>query len=278
MSSVGILYVIALPIGNPRDITLRALDVLSSVDIVAAEDTRTFNELCKELKIEPKRVVAHHEHNEAESTQGLIALLLKGDNVAIVTDAGTPGISDPGFRLVRQSFVAEIKVVPLPGASSLTTALSISPIGGRSSYFGGFLSSTSAQRKKELEELKEKADRLVLFESPHRLLEHLSDALEVFGNTEVCACRELTKTYEEIQWGTLTEVIKHFEFHPPKGEFVLIYAKPLDSGQDQIIIEQNIRDLLQQGRSPSDIVKDLQDQTSLKKKQLYNLVLKIKAR
>ncbi|HEX4923738.1 MAG TPA: SAM-dependent methyltransferase, partial [Bdellovibrionales bacterium] len=134
----GTLYVVALPIGNPKDITSRALEILSKVDVVAAEDTRTFNELAKQLQIAPSKVVAHHEHNEEESAKGLLALLLGGQTVAITTDAGTPNLSDPGYRLLREAFENGVRVVPLPGASALTTAVSAAPIGGRKLFFGGF--------------------------------------------------------------------------------------------------------------------------------------------
>lgn len=272
----GTLYVVPLPIGNPKDISLRALETLNGVDVIAAEDTRTFNEVARQLQIAPKKVVAHHEHNEAESAKGLLALLLGGQSVAITTDAGTPNLSDPGYRLLHEAFENGIKVVPLPGASALTTAVSAAPIGGRKMFFGGFAPATSGERVAEFKTLFSLVHKAAYFEAPHRLVAHLEDALAVFGNTEVCIARELTKTYEELRAEKLSDAVTHFKLTPPKGEFVVIYnvpARPTATAED---LQTLIRERLNEGRSPSDIVKEFQGQTELKKKQLYDLVLKLK--
>lgn len=273
----GTLYVIALPIGNPRDISKRALDTINSVDIVACEDTRTFKELAQALGLTPKKVVAHHEHNERESASGLIALLAEGKSVALVSDAGTPNVSDPGYDLLQQARSSGVKVVPIPGASSLVTALSVAPIGGRKVFFGGFAPTTSKERREEMKSVAEVSHKIVYLEAPHRVVENLEDALATFGDTDVCIARELTKTYEEIMTCPVSEAIKHFNSKPPKGEFVLIYRSQDASGPEDLQnLERKLLSRLKDGASPSDIVKEFQGQTSLKKKALYDLVLKLK--
>jgi 16S rRNA (cytidine1402-2'-O)-methyltransferase len=272
-SKTGTLYVVALPIGNPKDITLRAIEVLNAVDVIAAEDTRTFQELANQIKVTPRKLVAHHEHNEEQSVKGLLQILENGNDVALVSDAGTPVINDPGFRFLREAYAHAIQVRPIPGPSALMAALSAAPIGGGNFYFGGFPPAQSKSRKETLQAARSQAQKLIFFEAPHRIVEHLQDALEIFGNTEVCVCRELTKLYEEILFTPLEKALDHFKQNEPKGEFVLIYQSPPDDMLSLETLEETIREKLNNGERPSDIVKEFQG--LMKKKELYNLVLKL---
>ncbi|MEQ1876195.1 MAG: 16S rRNA (cytidine(1402)-2'-O)-methyltransferase [Bdellovibrionia bacterium] len=272
----GTLYIVALPIGNSRDITLRAIDVLNQADVIACEDTRTFNEAASGLGVTAKKTVSHHEHNEDESARGLLELLQSGKDVALVSDAGTPGVSDPGFKLVREAAKAGVKIVPIPGASSLTTALSVAAIGGRRLFFGGFAPSSSKERRAEIESARAAVHKFAYLESPHRVVEHLEDVLAVLGDTDVCIARELTKTFEEVLTCTVKEALTHFAKKPPKGEFVLIYlTQDPEPGAVLEKLEETIVNRLNDGASASDIVKEFQGQTALKKKALYDLVLKL---
>lgn len=272
----GRLFIVGLPIGNPQDITLRALDVLKSVEVIAAEDTRTFSELAHQLKISPKRLIAYHEHNEKESAEGIMHLLVQGQSVAIVSDAGTPGISDPGFRIVKLAHSLGIIPIAIPGVSALTTALSISPIGGRSHYFGGFLHADSKERKRELSEVKGRADRLVFFESPSRIVEFLQDAQEILGSVSATVLRELTKPYEEIRTNLIAELIVYFQQHPPRGECVIILESPKLSGLSAEETRAAILALFEKGMSSRDVREHLQTESVLSRRDLYQLIEELK--
>lgn len=271
----GTLYIVALPIGNPLDLCERAKTVLGLVDYVAAEDTRTFKELAHQIQVHPNNLIAYHEHNEKGSSQELIRFLENGKTIAIVSDAGTPNISDPGFQILRLCFEHGVPVVGIPGPSSLTYALSVCPIGGKSHYFGGFAPQHSADRIKEFKEKSTVADRVVYFESPHRLLEHLQDAEKIFkGNCLVL--RELTKTYEEILFKPISELITHFENKKPQGEFVIIYPGQEKSSLSLEDLKDELTDLVRENLKPSDILKRVQDLTQLTRREIYDLITEIK--
>lgn len=271
----GTLYVVALPIGNSHDISEHAKTVLGLADYIAAEDTRTFKELALQLDIKTQNVIAYHEHNEKGSTPELLRFLEKGKTIAVVSDAGTPNISDPGFHILKACFEHHFPVVGIPGPSSLTYALSVCPIGGKSHYFGGFPPPSSKERIDEFKQKSTVADRIVYFESPHRLLEHLKDAQNVFkGNCLVL--RELTKKYEEILFKPISEMIEHFESKKPQGEFVIVYSgqeKPLLSLDD---LKGELADLVRENLKPSDILKKVQDFTKLTRREIYDLITEIK--
>jgi 16S rRNA (cytidine1402-2'-O)-methyltransferase len=273
----GTLFIVATPIGNSADWTERAKKTLSTVDVVAAEDTRLLKRELAKVKLSPKKVVTHHNHNEEASTKGLIENLLEGQDVALASDAGTPLISDPGFRLVSMAREKGIKIVPIPGASSLTAALSASSLGGKTYFFGGFLSTQSETRKRELRRYRRSAESIVFFEAPHRLRELLLEAEEIMGGeTQTVVCRELTKAYEEIIQSTLAEVRKHFQVNEPRGEFVVIFkGAPLEQ-LDLHETEKEVIKLLNYGRSASDVLEELQPVTELTRKQLYDIILKFK--
>ena len=217
----GTLYVVATPIGNLRDITLRALEVLKGADVVAAEDTRTTSVLFRHYGIST-RLVSLNQHNEFEKSEAVIALLDEGKSVALVSDAGTPAISDPGEHLVNRARSAGFEIVPIPGANAAITALSASGLSGNGFVFQGFLPSRSSARKKVLSSLKECPRAIVLYEAPHRIAECAEDLREIMGGgRKVVFCRELTKLYETIHSCTLAEAPLWLSSQQ-KGEFVVI--------------------------------------------------------
>lgn len=220
----SVLYVVATPIGNLRDITLRAVDILKTVDVVVAEDTRVGSKLLRHFGIDA-RVIASHEHNERRSAAGIVKLLAEGKSVALTTDAGTPAISDPGSEAVAQARAKGFTVVPIPGASALTAALSV--CGQRLSrvMFCGFLPAKDADRRKALQELAGLSATLVFYEAPHRVLKTVDDMVQILGaDGRVALCRELTKLYEETHVCALGEARAWLESMPERvrGEFVLV--------------------------------------------------------
>ncbi len=219
----GILYVVSTPIGNLNDITFRAIDILKNVNFIATEDTRTTGKLLKHFSISTK-MISYHEHNEISSSENLCKLLDKGNDIAIVSDAGTPCISDPGYRIVHLAKSRGVLVTSIPGASSVTSALSVSGLPTDHFYFEGFLPRKKG-RKTRLEFLKSLDATIVIFESPMRLLKTLSHIQEFIGERVVSVCRELTKIYEETFMGNVTEVIEYFSNKKIRGEIVILIAK-----------------------------------------------------
>jgi 16S rRNA (cytidine1402-2'-O)-methyltransferase len=219
----GTLYLVATPIGNLEDVTLRALRVLKEVDLIACEDTRHTRKLLAAYQI-AKPTTSYHEHNERERTTELIERLLAGANIALVSDAGTPLVSDPGFRLVREAIARGVPVVPLPGPSAFVTALVASGVAAAEFMFVGFLPARSGARRTRLSELVSYNVTLVIYESPHRLKETLKDALNILGDRKVVVARELTKMHEQFLRGTLSEIAAGFDENSVRGEIVLIIA------------------------------------------------------
>jgi len=221
------LYLVATPIGNLGDITLRALETLAAADILAAEDTRVTRVLLDRYGIR-KRAVAYHQHNEAEAGERLLAALKEGKSVALVSDAGTPLVSDPGYRLVAVAYAEGLRVVPVPGASAVLAALAASGLPSDTFLFAGFLPSKAGQRRSRLEELKAVPATLIVFESPHRLAESLETMTATFGGgRNAVVARELTKAFEEIRRGTLATLAEYYaEAGAPKGEIVMLVAPP----------------------------------------------------
>ncbi|HJW38998.1 MAG TPA: 16S rRNA (cytidine(1402)-2'-O)-methyltransferase [Candidatus Udaeobacter sp.] len=220
------LYVVATPIGNLGDITLRALDVLKSVDLIAAEDTRHSGMLLKHFGIK-KPFISYHEHNEATRTAELAERLARGENVALITDAGTPGLSDPGLRLVRECIQREVPFTIIPGPSSILTALIGSGFSTDRFSFCGFLPVKSGKRERELRAAAERRDTAIFFESPYRLTKTLAVCMDVMPDRQLCVARELTKKFEEFRRGTAGELLAHYQAHPPKGEIVLVISGQL---------------------------------------------------
>ena len=217
----GALYLVSTPIGNLEDVTLRALRVLREVDRVAAEDTRHVRKLLQHYGIR-QRVVSCHEHNERARTTQLLELLRSGRSVALVSDAGTPVLSDPGGHLVRACVESGIPVVAVPGPSAVTTALVVSGLPAQQFLFLGFLPRRRPARRRFLEGVRDQPATLVLFESPHRLVECLEDLREVLGDRRAAVCRELTKLHEEVRRGTLSELVASFRDVPVRGEVTVV--------------------------------------------------------
>ena len=217
------LYVVATPIGNLGDITLRALEVLKDVDLVAAEDTRHSGILLKHYQI-AKPLISYHQHNEAMRTAQLVERLAAGEKIALITDAGTPGISDPGARLIRKCIKRELPFTIIPGASSISTALVGSGFSAERFFFGGFLPIKSGQRERELRAAATREVTSIFFESPYRLTKTLKASIDILQDRQLCVARELTKKFEEFRRGTATELLAHYEAHLPKGEIVLLIS------------------------------------------------------
>jgi 16S rRNA (cytidine1402-2'-O)-methyltransferase len=218
------LYVVATPIGNLGDITVRALEVLKSVDVVAAEDTRHSGMLLKHFEIK-KPLVSYHEHNEAMRTAQLVERLAANENVALITDAGTPALSDPGARLIHACIERGLPLTIIPGPSSILVALVGSGFSTERFYFGGFLPVKSGQRERELRATAERGETTIFFESPYRLTRTLAVCIGIMPDRQLCVARELTKKFEEFRHGIASELLAHYEAHPPKGEIVLVISQ-----------------------------------------------------
>ena len=217
------LHVIATPIGNLGDITLRALEALKNADVVAAEDTRHSGMLLKHFHI-ARPLLSYHEHNEAMRTAQLVERLEARENVALITDAGLPGISDPGMRLIRACLKRNLPFTIVPGPSALLTALVGSGFSTEKFFFGGFLPPKSGGRARDLQAAAAREETSVFFESPHRLVKTLAAAREIMPDRPLCVARELTKKFEEFRQGNASELLAHYEAHPPKGEIVLVVS------------------------------------------------------
>ena len=223
MSSFGKLFVVGTPIGNLADITYRAVDTLNSVDFIFAEDTRVSKKLLNHYNID-KKIYSYHDHSKDSEVEKLTNLLESGNDVALISDAGTPTVSDPGYRLIRECVKKGVDIVPIPGPSAVTTALSVAGLPSDSFTFVGFLPQKKGRIKK-IEQLSEINNTIILFESPHRLLKTLNQLFEILGNRQVAIGRELTKLYEEIIRGNLKDVIQEFSKKSVKGEIVIMIGK-----------------------------------------------------
>jgi len=217
------LYVVSTPIGNLGDITLRALEVLKSVAVIAAEDTRHSGMLLKRFEIK-KPLLSYHEHNEAMRAAQLVERLAAGEDVALITDAGTPALSDPGARLIRECIKRGLSFTIIPGPSSILAALVGSGFSTEKFCFRGFLPVKSGRRKRELLTAVNREETTIFFESPYRLTKTLAACIEIMPDRQLCVARELTKKFEEFHRGTAAELFAHYEAHPPKGEIVVIVA------------------------------------------------------
>ncbi len=219
----GTLYIISTPIGNIRDITLRALDILGEVALIAAEDTRVSRKLLSHYGISA-RMESFHKFNEESKKSKLLKVLLDGKSVALISDSGTPGISDPAFSIVREVIKHNIPITSVPGANSIIPALVLSGLPTDKFYFGGFPPVKSGPKRRFFEELKDREETLIFFESPHRLLKTINTISEALGDRECSICRELTKKYEEIFRGRISHIIENADEMTIRGEFVLVVS------------------------------------------------------
>lgn len=222
-ADAGKLYLVPTPIGNMGDITRRALETLKEVDLVACEDTRHSGILLKQLGLK-KRLISYHDFNEANRAEQILRKIRQGLSIAVITDAGSPGISDPAYRIVQAAIANNINIIPLPGATAIIPALTASGLPTDRFFFEGFLPHKSTARRKRLEKLKELEHTLVFFESPHRIQKSLSDMLEILGNRKACLAREISKRYEQFLRGRTSDILNTISEKPIKGEIVLVIA------------------------------------------------------
>jgi len=270
---VGTLYVVATPIGNLEDITLRALRVLKEVDVIAAEDTRHTQILLSHYGIRTP-LTSYHEHNEKTKARQLMSRLERGEQIALVSDAGTPAISDPGYRLAVEAIRGGIPVIPIPGASALTAVLSAGGLPTDRFVFEGFLPAKKQERRARLRALSSETGTLVIYEAPHRLTETLNDLAEILGDREIVLAREVSKVHEEFLRGRLTEVAKQIAGREIKGELTLLIGG--SRGQSEVSqeqIEKEIRKLKNDGLRVKEIAEILGEKYGYPKKEIYRLAL-----
>lgn len=273
---MGTLYLVPTPVGNLEDITLRALRVLKEVKLVAAEDTRETRKLLRHYEIETK-MISFHEYSELTKMKRVFDAL-KGGDVGLVSDAGSPGISDPGFKLVREAIKRGVKVVPLPGASALVPALTGSGLAADRFLFLGFLPKKGSARKKALEKVKAEEGTLIIYESPYRVVETLKDVLEVLGDREICVAREISKKHEEFYRAKASKVIERYEKEKVIGEVVLVIAgvgKTSDVWSDEMV-EEKLSKRLAKGEALSAAAKGVAKKSGWNKSQVYHLGLRVK--
>ncbi|THH35247.1 16S rRNA (cytidine(1402)-2'-O)-methyltransferase [Aliishimia ponticola] len=274
------LYLVGVPIGTARDITLRALDVLASAEILAAEDTRSLRKLMDihGIPLEGRRILALHDHSGQGVQERLIEAAKSGQSVAYASEAGMPLIADPGFELVRAASSAGVKVTSAPGPSAVPTALAIGGLPTDAFHFAGFLPQSKAARRKALAGLADIAATLVLFESPKRLASCLADAAEMLGTDRQAAiCRELTKKFEETQRGTLAELAERIAAHPVKGEIVLLIDRASDTGVVNEDLVDSLLNTALESMSLKDAVAQVMAQTGLKRREIYQRALDIQS-
>ena len=274
--SSSVCYLIATPIGNLGDISSRALEILNSVNIIACEDTRNTSLLLSKYNIH-KTLISYHEHNEQECSQKLLKMLKNGESIAIVSDAGYPGISDPGSIMVKHCIEEDIPVSVVPGANALLPALISSGLDTKHFYYHGFLPSKPTDRRKELETLKNINVTLIFYESPHRIMETLNDMYAILGNRNACLCRELTKLHEEFIRGTLEELIS-IDKQTLKGEMVLVIEgiQTVNKEYSEEELISLIEKELKQDTSLKSACLKVSELTGIKKNKLYNLMIKSK--
>ena len=265
----GVLYLVATPIGNLEDITYRAVRTLREVDLIACEDTRHTRNLLDRYEI-ARPLISYHEHNEQSRAEELVAKLLTGTNVALVSDAGMPLVSDPGYRVAAAAIRAGISVVPIPGPSAVITALAAAGLATDAFYFGGFLPAKSGQRARALESLRDQSATLVFYEAPHRILETLSDVEKILGPRPVVVARELTKLHEEFLRGTPAEIRAALESRPSvKGEITLLIGKAAAPLLETTTIDEAVAAHVHAGMSRMDAIKEVARKRGLSKRDVY---------
>ena len=269
----GILYLVATPIGNLEDITLRAIKILKEVDLVAAEDTRQTLKLLNHLAI-TKPLISYHRHNEEVKTDILIKKLNDGENIAIVTDAGTPAISDPGEEIVKEAIKNNIKVVPIPGACALINALIASGLDTKEFSFYAFLPLNKKLRKEKLEEIKNDGKTAIIYEAPHRLISTLNEIKELLGNRDIVIAKEITKIHETFIRGKIEEIIEKIE--NPKGEYIiLINGEKIkkENELNKLSLDEHYEFYEKQGLEKKEIIKKIAKDRKLNKNEIYQYFL-----
>jgi len=279
----GILYICGTPIGNLEDITLRALKILKEVNLIAAEDTRHTLKLLNHYQINTK-VTSYYEYNKFKKAPYLVEILKNGQDIALVSDAGMPGISDPGYVLINLALKNNIKIIPIPGVSALITALVVSGLPTDKFVFEGFLPHKIKERKRYFKSIENEERTIIFYETPHRLKKALKDMLEILGDRKVVIARELTKMYEEIIRGKLSQVLSEVNSKEIKGEITLIVQggikkkenDSIDFLKDECIMKEYLKKLKNQGYSNKDIIKITQEKLNIPKNLIYKKLLKMK--
>lgn len=267
----GILYLVATPIGNLEDITLRAIKVLKDVDVIAAEDTRHTLKLLNHLGI-TKPLISYHRHNEEVKSEQIIQKLKEGENIALVSDAGTPVISDPGEEVVKIALKENIKIIPIPGACALVNALIASGLDTKEFTFYGFLSTNKKLKKEKLKEIKEERKTSIIYEAPHKLVDTLKNIEELFGNRKIVIARELTKIHEEFINGTATEILE--KYISPKGEHIILIEgnkseETKNDIYDSMTIQEHYKYYEKSGLPKNEIIKKIAKDRKVTKNDIY---------
>ena len=268
----GVLYIVATPIGNLDDITYRAVKVLSDVDLIAAEDTRHTLKLLNHLEIS-KPLISYYKETEKVKSKIIIEKLKEGKNVAVVSDAGTPGISDPGCEVIKEAIKEGIKVVPIPGACASINSLICSGMDTKQFFFIGFLSTKNKEKRDKLEEVKNIQGTLIFYEAPHKIMDTLKMMLEVLGDRQISICRELTKIHEEFIRGSISDVLEKLE---PRGEMVVIVEGSAESEEDiqrnnrnEMTLEEHYKFYENQGLDKKEIIKKIAKDRNVNKNEIY---------
>lgn len=276
----GTLYLVATPIGNLEDMTFRAVRILQEVDLIAAEDTRNSIKLLNHFEIRTP-MTSYHEHNKYEKATELVGKLLAGTSIAVITDAGTPGISDPGEELCRQAHEAGITVVPVPGACAAINALIASGLPTRRFAFEAFLPMDKKERRAILAEMKDETRTLVVYEAPHRLKKTLEELVETLGDREATICREITKKHEEFFRTTLSSAVDYYKDHEPKGECILVIrgrsmeelAADARKQWEEMDIESHLKLYLEQGMDKKEAIKQVAKDRNMPKREVYDAAI-----
>lgn len=277
---MGQLYLCATPIGNLEDITFRVIRILKEVDLIGAEDTRNSIKLLNHFEIKTS-MTSYHEYNKVDKAKYLVGLMMNGKDIALITDAGTPGISDPGEELVRQCIEAGIVVTSVPGPAACITALTMSGLSTRRFAFEAFLPSDKKQRSAILEELKNESRTIIIYEAPHHLLSTLRELKDALGDRQMSLCKELTKRHESMVHGRIEELIKSFEASPPRGEYVLVIeGKSLERKEEEvkeswrtISIKEHMQRYTDDGMDKKSAMKQVAKDRGISKRDVYQYCL-----
>ena len=276
----GKLYLCATPIGNLEDITFRVVRTLKEVDVIAAEDTRNSIKLLNHFEIKTP-LTSYHEFNKYDKAKVLVSRMLGGENIALITDAGTPGISDPGEELVRQCYEAGVEVTSLPGAAACVTALTLSGLSTRRFAFEAFLPADKKEKAAILEELKSETRTIIIYEAPHRLKKTIAELLSVLGNRKLTAVKELTKLHENVFLTTLEEALDYYEENEPRGEFVLVIEgrkieelkKEKEASFQEMDINEHMKLYLDKGMDKKEAMKAVAVDRGIPKREVYKMLL-----
>lgn len=277
--SKGKLYICGTPIGNLKDITLRALEILAEVDLIAAEDTRRTQKLLNYYEIKTS-LSSYHEHNAEQKKEELFSKVSRGMDLALVSDAGMPTISDPGYKLVRFFREKKIEVLPIPGPTAMTSALVVSGLPTDKFTFEGFLPRKKGERKRYLQSLEDEERTMIFYESPKRLVKSLGDILDVLGDRDAAVCRELTKKFEEKRSASVSELLDYFKANSPQGEFVIVLKGgskgEVDSNWRNLSILEHVKLKMEEGAAKKEAIKLVATKRGLPKSEVYQIATKIR--